>query len=113
MAAWVKGQSGNPKGGQPKRRVEVKELAAAIAPEAMATLRVAMAAGGTEGVSAAGLVLAYAYGRPVQTQNLRVIRALDDLTEAELRAIVARGPPLIEGEAEEVAPDGEEQQGAV
>ncbi len=38
-------------------------------------------------VRAAELVLAYARGRPAQTQNVRVIRSLEDLTEAELIAL--------------------------
>ena len=32
-------------------------------------------------------LLAYAHGRPVQTQNVRVIRSIEDLSEEELVAL--------------------------
>ena len=105
---WKPGVSGNPGGKRkvsPEKRKEIKEMAQAHSAEAVAALREALT--GTDRVPAAMGLLAYGYGRPVQTQNIRVIRSLEDLSEAELRAIVARGPPLIEGEAEEVAPDGD------
>jgi hypothetical protein len=48
-----------------------------------------MASGGREALRAAELVLAYRYGRPVQSVNGRVIRSVPDLTDEELQALMA------------------------
>jgi hypothetical protein len=33
------------------------------------------------------VLLAYGYGRPVQTRNVRVIRSIEDVSDGELAAI--------------------------
>ena len=38
-------------------------------------------------VKAIELMLAYDLGRPIQTQNVRVIRSIEDLSEEELMAL--------------------------
>ena len=37
------------------------------------------------------LMLAYDLGRPIQTQNVRVIRSIQDLSEEELQALLDEG----------------------
>jgi hypothetical protein len=51
-------------------------------------LREEVAKGGRDGVRAGELLLAYGYGRPVQTMNLRKITSVSDLTDDELVAIL-------------------------
>ena len=87
MAKFKPGQSGNP-GGRPAIVKTIQELARQKTPEAVAALLAALKKPG-ERVAAASVLLAYGYGRPVQAQNLRVIRSIHDLTDAEVAAIAS------------------------
>jgi hypothetical protein len=51
-------------------------------------LRKEVAKGGRDGVRAGELLLAYGYGRPVATMNIRKITSVADLTDEELAAIL-------------------------
>lgn len=71
---WKKGQSGNP-GGRKKIAPEIRELAKAASPEAIATLVSVMQneeAPAAARVSAADKILDRAYGKPEQTSNVNV-----------------------------------------
>ena len=89
---FVKGQSGNPSG-KPKASTDAKILAKALMPEAFKALRAALKRPG-ERVPAATLLLAYAAGKPMQNNTLRVIRSIEELSDDELRVIA--------GEAEDI-----------
>jgi hypothetical protein len=54
-----------------------------------------------ERVAAITLIFAYAYGRPIQNVVARVIRGVEDLTDAEIAALLGQSAGEIEGEAEE------------
>lgn len=87
MARFKPGQSGNP-GGRPAIVKSIQELTRQKTPEAIAALLAALKKPG-ERVSAASVLPAYGYGRPVQTQSLRVVRRLEDLSEEELKHLEA------------------------
>ena len=70
-----------------------------LVPEAVHALQLALNRP-RDSVAAANTLLAYAHGRPVQTQNVRVIRSIEDLTEEELRQLAGMDVPLIEGGTE-------------
>jgi hypothetical protein len=95
----VKGQSANP-GGRPKEVADIKRLARQYTPEAVRALRQALKRN-EHAVAAATLLLAYGYGKPASTINVRQITDLADLTEDELRAIAGVGAAPIEGQAQE------------
>lgn len=79
------GQSGNPTG-RPKIFNDVKELARQYTTEAVEALVAALKRPG-EAVPAANSLLAYGYGRPQQTVNIRKIGNWEDLSEEELTAL--------------------------
>ena len=83
--SFVKGQTGNPRG-RPAVMKNLQALARECTDEAIQALRDALKVPATR-VPAAVALLDRGYGRPVQTQNLRVIRGLADLTDEELEAI--------------------------
>lgn len=85
---------------------DIREMMRRDVPAARAALLKALKVKG-ERVRAAELILQYAYGKPQQTMNVRVIRAIDELSEEELQAIAGDGPPLLEGTAEESEPEAE------
>lgn len=89
MAKFNPGQSGNP-GGRPVIVKHIQELARQHTPEALQALLDALKMPG-ERVPAANVLLAYGYGRPTQRNDVRVIRSIEDLTDAELAAL-AGGP---------------------
>lgn len=98
LTPFKPGQSGNPSG-RPAGTREFVEQCRKLAPEAITALREALKRP-RDCVAAANTLLAYGYGRPVQTQNIRVIRSFEDLSEEELRQLAGLdGPPLIEGES--------------
>jgi hypothetical protein len=72
--------------GAPGGRAKGERELRAAADKAFAALLAALETP-RERVAAATVLLAYAYGRPVQT--LRVIRSIGDLDEEELRAEMA------------------------
>jgi hypothetical protein len=86
---FKKGQSGNP-GGRPKSTealVDLKTVCRLHAEEAITALLKALA--GPRPERAAEILLAYGFGRPLQTTQLRVIRSIDDLTDEEVAALAA------------------------
>jgi hypothetical protein len=95
MAKFQKGQSGNP-GGRPAVVKNIQELARAKTPAAMAALVAALSNPG-ERVHAATALLAYAYGRPPQTQTLRFIRNWSDLSDEEVAALAGETPVVEDG----------------
>jgi hypothetical protein len=97
MARFKPGVSGNP-GGRPAIVKNIQELARQHTAHAVAALLAALQKPG-ERVAAAQVLLAYGYGRPVQTANLRVVRSWEDLTDEELRALAGpEEPPPEESE---------------
>ena len=97
--AWKAGESGNP-GGRPAAVRELRALARTHTREAMLAL-VAALQRPREAVAAATIILAYGHGRPVQNVVARVIRGVEDLTDAEIAALLGQSAEEIEGEAEE------------
>ena len=97
MARWAKGKSANP-GGRPKEVADIKRLARQYTPEAVKALRQALKRN-EHAVAAATLLLAYGYGKPASTINVRQITDLADLTEDELRAIAGDTGPTIDAAA--------------
>jgi hypothetical protein len=92
MARFVKGQSGNP-GGKPKAGYNFLHEIRKYEPRAIEVLCRAMQCekGGHPdpiAIRAAELVVAYSRGRPAQTQTVRVIRSLEDLSDEELHALI-------------------------
>ena len=86
------GISGNP-AGRP-RNFTFLDSVRALEPKAIALLERAIdkalskqGAPPPTAIKAAELVVAYSRGRPAQTQTVRVIRSVEDLTEAELEAL--------------------------
>lgn len=95
------GESGNP-GGKPKVPVHVRELARAYTEDAVKALVKCLKVKG-ERVAAANTLLAYGYGKPATTVNLRVITSIADLSTEELEAIANASDDglTIEGTADE------------
>ena len=85
LTPFKPGQSGNP-GGRPTGQREFVELCRSHSDKAVKALLEALERP-RDAVAAANTLLAYAHGRPVQTQNVRVIRSFEDLTEEELRQL--------------------------
>jgi len=85
--SFVKGQSGNP-AGKPAIAKHIKDLAREHTDEAVQALIKALGNSG-ERVHAATILLAYGYGRPQQTINVRKIKSIDDLDEEELSILAA------------------------
>lgn len=90
---WIKGHSGNP-GGRPKLAGHVREAAREYTEEAITTLVEIMRdkeAHATSRATAATAILDRGWGKPSQpvggAEDLPPIRAVRDLTEAELLAI--------------------------
>lgn len=88
--AWEKGKSGNP-GGRPKVAADVKLLAREHTQAAIEALVEALKKP-NERVPAANVLLAYGYGRPQQTVNVRKITDVADLTDEELAALAQSRP---------------------
>jgi hypothetical protein len=89
LTPFKPGQSGNP-GGRPKGTREFVELCRSHSDKAVKALLEALERP-RDAVAAANTLLAYAHGRPVQTQNVRVIRSFEDLTEEELQQLAGMG----------------------
>lgn len=85
------GQSGNPKGRKVEPQTHIREMARSKTEEVVRALIEALATPG-ERVPAARVLLAYAYGNPQTTVNLRRIGNWDDLADEEL-AILAQSAP--------------------
>lgn len=83
--AWKPGVSGNP-GGRPAVSADLKAICRAHTMEAVQALLEALKSP-RERVMAATALLDRGYGRPVQTQNVRVIRDISDLSDDELIAL--------------------------
>lgn len=99
---WQRGQSGNP-GGRPKILRDVQEAARQHTAEAIATL-VTIAedekAPAAARVSAATVLLDRGWGRPRQDMRVERVDDFDDMSDDELRALVAqRHRELMEAEA--------------
>ena len=85
------GQSGNP-GGRPKRSISFQQLCREEQPANFERLKaIAADPRHKQQVEAIKIMLAYDLGRPIQTQNVRMIRSVQDLTEEELQALVDEG----------------------
>jgi hypothetical protein len=86
MSKFKPEQSGNP-GGRPAIVKNIQELARQHTGDAVKAF-VAALKNPRERVAAANVLLGYGYGRPVQTQNVRMIRSFADLTDEEIAALV-------------------------
>jgi hypothetical protein len=89
---FQKGRSGNP-GGKPKAGYSFLQEIRKYEPQAIEVLRRAMQCekGGRPdqvAIRAAELLVAYSRGRPAQTQNVRVIRSIEDLSTEELELLL-------------------------
>jgi DNA-directed RNA polymerase specialized sigma24 family protein len=85
------GQSGNPSGRKPTDHRFMDEIRKRE-PAALEVLDAAMKIKKGEkpdpqAVRAAETIMAYSRGRPVQTQNVRVIRSIEDLSDEELQML--------------------------
>jgi hypothetical protein len=89
------GQSGNPHG-RPAVAKNIQELARQHTSESVEALLAALRNPG-ERVRAAEVLLAYGYGRPIQTQNIRVISDWAELSDAEVAALAVSGKRQDEG----------------
>jgi hypothetical protein len=98
MPRWTKGQSGNPSGHK-NTPGQIREYARQYTKDAVDALVKACKRPG-ERVGAATVLLAYGYGKPQNSLNLRVIRDITELSEDELIAIAGTDDDilLIEGE---------------
>jgi hypothetical protein len=70
----------------------IQEIARAHTHEAVKALVDALSRP-NERVAAATVLLAYGYGRPVQSMQIRVIKSVEDLTDTELRALAGIEQP--------------------
>jgi hypothetical protein len=97
---FAPGNSGNP-GGKARGPTDAKVSARELTKDAFRALKAALKRPG-ERVQAANVILAYGYGKPATSVNLRVIRSVEDLSEEELRVLAGEteGQLLIEAEAE-------------
>lgn len=93
--AFKKGQSGNP-GGRPIILQDVKKLAREKTTEAIEALVLALKKPG-ERVHAATVLLAYGYGKPQQTVNVRRINSVEDLDDDELAILAATKEDQVDG----------------
>jgi hypothetical protein len=92
MAAWVKGQSGNP-GGRPKELKEITRLARDLSPEAILRLAFWMRSDNAKAsVAASNAILDRGYGKPTQSFSMSddTGKRPEEMTDAELVSI-ARG----------------------
>lgn len=71
-------------------QADIRIMCREVTPEVVKALTDALKTKG-ERVSAANTLLAYGYGKPQSTTNIRVIRSITDLSEDELRFIVGEG----------------------
>lgn len=88
-SSFKPGQSGNP-GGRDVVPREIKDLAKQHTPEAI-TKAVAWMRSDSAVASMAAIefLMNRAWGRPVQTMNVRKINSIEDLTDEELQALTA------------------------
>ena len=85
------GNSANP-GGRPKKLQSFQQMCREEQPANFERLRqIAADPRHKQQVEAIKLMLAYDLGRPIQTQNVRMIRSFQDLTEEELQALLDEG----------------------
>lgn len=105
--AWQKGETGNP-GGRPKGSFAWREEVNRLEPKAWKLWERCIEKGlaaksgpSPVAIRAASEVIAYAHGRPAQTQNVRVIRTIEELSNEEIEALLQEslGAPQIEGNA--------------
>jgi hypothetical protein len=94
---FLKGQSGNP-GGRPKSNYSMQERCRALDDQSIAALEKALE-NPRERVAAASILLAYGHGRPLQTNVVRQIRDIADLTDAELAAIIGSASASVENDS--------------
>lgn len=95
---WEKGQSGNP-GGRPRIAADIRVLAQLEGPasiKALVVVRDNAKAPPAARVAAAQALLDRGYGRPVQTQNIRTIHSVEDLTDAELAMLAGADEEEVE-----------------
>ena len=81
-SSFQPGRSGNP-GGRPKAQHDLQELCRNLTPKALQALEAALEVP-KERARAAEILLAYGYGRPVQTMHVRKITCFEDLSDEEL-----------------------------
>jgi hypothetical protein len=100
QAIRTRGQSGNPEGRRKRDRGwTFLDAIRSMEPEALLVVQRVMnqVQGKTRQPTAAAFraaetVIAYSRGRPAQTQMVRVIRSLDDLTNEELELLIGDKP---------------------
>jgi hypothetical protein len=85
--------------GRPLKHLSARLACQDLVPDAIKALKSALKRPG-ERIEAAKTILAYSYGKPQTTSNIRVIHSVQDLSEDELRTIA--------GEAEEIEEDNKE-----
>lgn len=103
---WKPGQSGNPKGRTP-RPPELVSMFKEWGPEFAEKVRkIALDDKHDQQMEALKLALAYGYGRPVQTQNIRVIRQLADLSDEELAVLAGADYEWIDEKGNDIDGDG-------
>lgn len=103
---WKKGESGNP-GGIAKGAFAWREEVNRLEPKAWKLWERCIERGlasksgpSPVAIRAASEVIAYAHGRPAQTQNVRVIRTIEELSNEEIEALLDSSMPRqIEGSA--------------
>lgn len=86
-SSYKPGESGNPGGRKPSIQ-SFGQMCRENSNEYFAEInRIAHDRTDKQQLKAIELLLAYGHGRPVQTQNVRVVRSLSDLTDEELEAL--------------------------